>query len=67
MNFLWKCKFKFYLSKGSLKLTLLAIGKDGTEINFDYETTSAQAEIINRKENLSKQLRSIEELVEKGN
>lgn len=67
MNFLWKCSFKFYLSQGSLKLTLLAIGKDGTEIGFDYETTNAQAEIIDRKNNLTNQLRVIEEFIEKGN
>ncbi len=67
MNFLWKCRFKFFLSQGSLKLTLLATAKDGTEIGFDYERTNAQAVIMDRKDNLKNQLYKIEEFIEKGN
>ena len=67
MNFLWKCKFRFYLTPGSSKLTLLATGNNGTSIGFDYERTNLQEEIEIKKSSLVKQLSDIENYIEKGN
>ncbi|MBP6430132.1 MAG: hypothetical protein KA319_00010 [Ferruginibacter sp.] len=67
MNFLWKCNFRFYLTQGSSKLTLLATGNNGTSIVFDYERTNLQEEIENKKSSLKKQLSDIETHIEKGN
>jgi hypothetical protein len=67
LNFLWKCNFKFHLTQGSSKLTLLATGNNGTAIGFDYEKTTLQEEIENKKYSLSKQLSDLENFVEKGN
>ena len=67
MNFLWKCNFKFFLSEGSLKITLMATGKDGTVMGLDYEKTAAQLDIENKRNTLVKQLSDLEKFIEKGN
>jgi len=67
MNFLWKCNFKFFLSEGSLKITLLATGNDGTVIGIDYEKTAEQLQIEERKSNLVTQLKELENFIENGN
>ena len=67
MNFLWKCNFKFFLSEGSLKITLLATGNEGTVIGLDYEKTDAQSQIEDRKNTLVKQLNDLQKFIEKGN
>ncbi|MBK9530355.1 MAG: hypothetical protein IPO42_00920 [Chitinophagaceae bacterium] len=66
MFFLWRCTFNIYSNSNDKKITILATGKNGVTIGFDYELTPIQRELDDKLNDLQKQVNDLENYIQTG-